>query len=381
MALTMDLRIYRRRLHWPVHKPETSEARATPPDAVDLMPALWRAATRIAIIGMFVIMLGAVLMETREITAPVCAAIIVGSIVGPFIERLARSGVPPFLAALGLVAVLVAFLYGLAVVFSGSIATWIERAPEIGATLRERFSVLREPLSALKSLGDAVNAATGGDSGLSVSASPGSLIAAALAAATPAVAQFVVFVGSLFFFLAGRAQMKRRLVVGFMTRDARLLALRIVTAIERNLGLYLGTVTLINAGLGLVTGLAMWAIGLPNAALWGLLAFVLNYIPFLGPILMMVVLLGVGMISFPTLGLSLLPVALFTVLHGIEAQFVSPGVIGRRLTLNPFLVFLALAFWTWIWGPLGAFLAVPILVICFVVVDHVFPKDEVDLPG
>jgi hypothetical protein len=108
---------------------------------------------------------------------------------------------------------------------------------------------------------------------------------------------------------------------------------------------------------------------------------VLNYIPYIGPACMALMLLAVGLVTFPTLGYALLPPAAFVALTTLEGHIITPTVLGRSLTLNPLAVFLALAFWTWMWGPMGAFLAVPLLIVALVIVSHVFPSDDVKLPG
>ncbi|CUA88637.1 AI-2E family transporter [Chelatococcus daeguensis] len=377
----MDLRNYRRRLRWPAlsHRrdaPVTDPAGTTPVDE----ELFWKTIARLAVIGIFVMTFGAVLMATRAVTAPVCAAIIVGSIVGPLVEHMARRGVPPFLGSIGLVSIFVAALYLLALTFSDQVNMWVERAPELGGILEERFQALREPMGFLRRIERGLSD-VGRGGVIDVQVSETSLLETVLAAATPAVAQFLLFAGTLVFFLAGRAQMKRRLVVGFMTREARLMALQIVSDIERALGRYLGTVTMINAGLGIATGIAMWLIGLPSPALWGLLAFMLNFVPYIGAVLTTLTIFAVGLVSFETLGMAVLPPVVFLALTTLEGQFITPSIVGRRLTLNPFIIFLAVAFWTWIWGPIGAFLAVPILIVAVVVLEHVFPKDEVSLPG
>jgi predicted PurR-regulated permease PerM len=112
----------------------------------------------------------------------------------------------------------------------------------------------------------------------------------------------------------------------------------------------------------------------------GSLAFFLNYLPYIGPALMVAILFVVGMITFPTLGQSLLPAAIFVCLTTIEGQFLGPTLLGKRLELNPLAVFLGIAFWTWMWGPIGAFLSVPMLVMGMVVWRHVSPPDVIDLP-
>jgi predicted PurR-regulated permease PerM len=107
----------------------------------------------------------------------------------------------------------------------------------------------------------------------------------------------------------------------------------------------------------------------------------LNYIPYIGPACMALILLAVGLVTFPTLGHALLPPAAFVALTTLEGHIITPTVLGRSLTLNPLAVFLALAFWTWMWGPMGAFLSVPLLIVALVIFGHLFPSDDIKLPG
>lgn len=343
--------------------------------------AFWKAAEQTAIIGIFIMMLGGVLIYTRPIAVPIVSAIVIGSMVGFLVERLTKRGVPSFVAISLIVVLLSMAVYGLIAAFSTPLSSWIGRAPEIGTILSERFRVLQEPMQAMQAIQKSLSSLTGDSESSIVVDTKSSIIESVLTVATPALSQFFVFVGTLLFFLAGRQRLKRNLVIAFVSRDARLMVLRILTEIERSLGQYLATVTLINIGLGIATGCAMWLIDLPNPALWGLLAFTMNYIPFIGAAIVALILFGVGVVTFATFTASLVPAAIFLCLNFIESQFVTPSVVGRRMTINPFLVFLALAFWAWIWGPVGAFLAVPLLVVAIVIFDHVFPREQVELPG
>jgi predicted PurR-regulated permease PerM len=108
---------------------------------------------------------------------------------------------------------------------------------------------------------------------------------------------------------------------------------------------------------------------------------VLNYIPYLGAAIFAVVLFSVGLVAMPSFGQAALAPALFVVLATLEGQFITPSIMGRRLTLSPFVVFISLAYWTWLWGPVGAFLAVPMVIVCFVILGHLLPQDESTLPG
>jgi predicted PurR-regulated permease PerM len=119
---------------------------------------------------------------------------------------------------------------------------------------------------------------------------------------------------------------------------------------------------------------------MPNPAGLGALAATLNYIPIIGPVAMFVVLVVVGIVSFPTVSAGLLAPLIFSIMTFSEGHFITPAVIGRRLSLNALAVFLALAFWTWLWGPMGAFLSAPLLIVFLIVKEHLLPDDGPTLP-
>jgi predicted PurR-regulated permease PerM len=168
--------------------------------------------------------------------------------------------------------------------------------------------------------------------------------------------------------------------MNFGDRPARLRMLRIVNEIEENLGSYLLMVTMINVGVGIATGIICAVTGMPNPAGLGALAATLNFIPIIGPVAMFAVLIVVGLVAFPTLGAALLAPALFAVMTFMEGHFITPMIVGRRLALNVLAVFIALAFWTWLWGPMGAFLSSPLLIVGLIVKEHLMPSDQPQLP-
>jgi len=139
--------------------------------------------------------------------------------------------------------------------------------------------------------------------------------------------------------------------------------------------------SMINLALGAITTLMLYLIGFPNPITFGLITIALNYIPYLGPAIVAAVLFGVGLVAMPTLYQAALAPALFVAIASVEGHFITPSLVGHRLTLSPFLVFLALVFWTWLWGPVGAFLAVPLLIVSIVVLAHLMPGEEMKLPG
>ena len=167
----------------------------------------------------------------------------------------------------------------------------------------------------------------------------------------------------------------------FASRDAKLRFLRIANDIEYNLASYVAIVTAINVTLGAVVAAGAWAFGFDNPLMLGLLTAILNYIPYIGPACMVVILIAVGLVTFPTLGYALLPPAAFVALTTIEGHIITPTILGHRLTLNPLLVFTAIVFWAWLWGPIGAFLAVPLSIVALVIFNHLFPSEDAKLPG
>jgi predicted PurR-regulated permease PerM len=141
--------------------------------------------------------------------------------------------------------------------------------------------------------------------------------------------------------------------------------------VQENISKYLFSVSLINLGLGLGVSGGLYFLGIPNPALWGLLAAALNFVPYFGPVAGVIVLTAVGLLSFDSLWKGLLPPAWYLLLHLLEANLITPVLLGRRFTLNPVVIFVSLIFWTWLWGVPGALLSVPILVSIKVVCDRV----------
>jgi predicted PurR-regulated permease PerM len=170
------------------------------------------------------------------------------------------------------------------------------------------------------------------------------------------------------------------LILTFADHAARLRTLRILNEIEDHLGEYLLTVTMINLGVGLATGIICAVAGMPDPAALGALAVVLNFFPIIGPIAMFVVLTAVGIVAFSTLHAGLIAPLAFAAFTFLEGHFITPAIIGRRIELNALAVFIALAFWTWLWGPMGGFLSSPLLIVGLVLKEHLLPDDGPQLP-
>ena len=345
-----------------------------PPESIE---DIWTVAARVATVGIFVLLLGMSLYFCRPVLLPVVAALVIGTTLAPIVKAAARHRVSPWATAI----VLGALLLGLAVtavtLLSRPVSEWITRAPEFGATIKQKLYVLDRPLSALRELQDVVL-----PSGNAVAVEPSqlSIVTPVLTFITPALIGVTLFFVTLIFFLATQIDFRRYMASFFTTREGKLRFIRIANDIEEHLATYVATVTIINFCLGVVVGLGAWLFGLPNPIILGLIAMTLNYIPYIGAACTTLILLGVGLVSFPSLGYALVPPAAFVGAATIEGQFITPTVLGHRLTLNPLAVLLALAFWAWLWGPMGAFLAVPLTIVILVTMTHLFPPDESKLP-
>lgn len=345
----------------------------------------WRMASQVAIVGIFVLLFGAFLGLARFVLLPVTAAFVFGIVLGPIADHARAKRVPQWLSAIVLVLLLIAVMNALVVLLAAPISDWVKKAPEIGARLKDKLWLLDYPLQLLRDVRDALN--PGGDHsapldlGLSNLIQPAlGLLSPAIGFVTPAIGQLLIFFGTLFFFLSSRMQLRHALVALVADREARLRMLRIMHDAESNLTAYFATVAVIYFVDGLLVGVAAYFIGLPNPGAWGALTFVLSFIPYIGPGVVVLVLFGVGLIHFPAMTQALIAPAFYIVLATIEGNFVTPTVVGRWLTLSPLAVFLSLVFWAWLWGPIGAFLASPLLIMGLVVAGRMFPNDEVALP-
>jgi predicted PurR-regulated permease PerM len=346
------------------------------PLPVDSVKSIWASAGQAANIGLFLLAFGAFLYIGRAILLPILAAAVVALTLAPLVKAAKRIGISPWITGLVILLLGLGALSLVMTALAGPVSQWIGRAPEIGATIQQKLSVLDQPLAALHELEGSLFGGAGNDLGVSAP----SVVLPVVAFITPAAGEILLFFVTLYFFLVGQIELRNHAVAMFADRGAKLRFLKIMHDIERNLAGYLTVVTIINAAVGIIVAVGAELVGLPNPLIFGLLAAVLNYVPYIGPAVMVVALFGVGLVTFSSLGHALIaPLGLIAVTT-TEGHFVTPTIIGRRLTLNPLLVFLALAFWTWMWGPFGALLAVPISIVGLVVFNHLVPAEDVRLP-
>jgi len=363
----------------------TTDLRAEKPRSADTKEPeqrpFWHGKQPVFIAGIFILLLIAFLYLARSLIAPIVAAIVVSIMFGPLAVYASRLHIPtPVFAAVVVGLVLGALNLGL-VMLGNVVSGWAERAPEIAASLKTKADLFEKPIAAWRELqiSLATMFGTAADPP-KLELSPGAIVTPVLEWLTPAVGQLVVFFGMLFFLLLSRDRQRRFLVLKFEGQDNRLRMLRILNAIEENLTRYVKVVSVVNVGVGLAGGAIAFAVGLPNPIMWGVLAALLNYIPYVGPAIYVALMFLVGIVALPTLPAAFLAPAMFVAFTTIEGHVITPSIVGRQLTLSPLATFVSLAFWTWLWGPLGTFLATPFLIAAYVVYNHTVAPDEPTLP-
>ena len=371
-------------------EPEREASAARPEPAADRDKAVaavqtvydpWMRASQVALIGLFVIALLWCAYAARPVIVPVVLAWVIATIVLPIVKWMQERGVPRVAAALVVTGALALLIVSLLALLSTPISVWLGHATEIGAMIQRKLQTMQGPLGTLEEIRKTLNAIGAGGAAPTLKVEQtDTMVTTIFSIVTPAVSQFVLCIGALVFYLVYQQKLRSAVVYFFSDREARLATLRALSDIDAQMTTYFGTFTIVNVCLGVVTAALTWLIGLPNPLLWGVLAGVLNYVPYLGPAVVVGTLGVVGLLTFPTLGEAVVAPLAFLGIVAIEGQFLTPALMGHRLELNPFAVFIAIAFCTWLWGPIGAFVSVPLLMALTVALGHALAEDKPELP-
>ncbi|MFN3232250.1 MAG: AI-2E family transporter [Alphaproteobacteria bacterium] len=330
---------------------------------------------RYSTIGIFVLAAFYTLYFAAEFLIPVVSAFVLNMVFAPIPRGLRRMGIPYSLSAglvvISLVAILLGAFYGL----STQVTAWIDRTPEILRELPDRIQALRQPIDDVVKVGEDIQGAAEAGAGQKmpqeVVIKKGSPTAELIASVRSVGFQFILALFLLFFLLAsGDMFTEKAIKVMPRLRDKRR-ALLISRHVTQEVSNYLFTITIINTALGVVIGLVMSVLGMPNPLLIGVMAALLNFVPYFGAIIGALIVGAVGLVTFDSLGQALVVPVLYVLLNSIEGYLVTPSVLSRRLTLSAPVIFLAIGLWGFLWGITGALLAVPILIITKVVCDQV----------
>jgi predicted PurR-regulated permease PerM len=326
--------------------------------------------------GLFVFSVLVIAYVASSIILPIVLAFVLKLLLQPVVRLLERAHIPRALGALLPILIVVATLVGLVAALSGPAATWAERLPQGIPRLEAHLVVLKGPIQAvqkfIKQAEDVAN--NPGEKGSTVSVRSDLGLTGALFSGTRAVLDGLFTTALVLYFLMVSGDTFLRRFVEILPRlSNKRQAVDISQQIEGDISAYLVTITVMNAAVGIATAVAMYLCGLGDPLLWGATAFLLNYIPILGPLFGMCVFILAGMLTFDSLLWALLPAALYFGIHLVEGETLTPMLLARRFTLNPVLVILSLVFWFWMWGVPGAVLAVPVLAIVKIICDRLRP--------
>jgi len=355
------------------------EAESRPPDIEATAEVLDRnrAWPGFALTALLILACLYTLYLAKPFLAPVILALVFTFFLSPFVRALRKLHIPEALGA-GIVMLagvgIVAFvIYEL----SGSVSEWVERAPQILSKVSNDVQRWKSPFEKVTQAGEQVNKITQAAAGQPAKKpaqvelkGPGTFDGI-FSKTRDAILELLAFLILLYFLLSSGDLFLRKLIHVLPRLQDKKRAVLILREIEDHISKYLITVAGINACLGVAGGLVFWALGMPNPVLWGTLAFLLNFVPYLGALAEIIIVSLVAAATFPHLGHALLVPAAYLALATMEANLLTPFVMGRRMTLNPVIIFVAVTFWGFLWGILGVFLAVPALVMLKIFCEHV----------
>ncbi|KQV32565.1 permease [Rhizobium sp. Root1203] len=328
-----------------------------------------------AIIGIFTILgLSAVYMMSL-ILIPLTLAIVVGMILGMLAEKLSKLGVPRITNAVILSSAVALVIFLVASSLAGPLATLANEGP---AFFEKTLNRLMPYLERIRWLHITPQTFQGGPmSADKLLENTGNILHVVSANLTPALIQALIFFAALLLFLAGRVNLRKSIIMVFRTRSQRLAAIRVINGVEQVLGFYFATASLIYVCLGVVMTVIAYAGGLPSPVLWGFFAFLSSFVPYLGITMMTLAIAIAGILTHDSLLFGLIPAAAFFSVHLVMENLIFPAVMGRRLEINPFVVFIAILFWTWMWGAVGAMLALPLSLIVMTIIDELVIEEKV----
>ncbi len=354
----------------------TDRADEHPPEDVLPRDEAWlrrmRSMPRWAGIGLFIYATVFTLSYAKSFFVPVVLACLLALVFSPVRRVFDRRGIPSALTSFVIVLLLLAGLFALVGALSLPVTDWVERAPEISRQVRDQLSQMSAAVSGLFDAIDRLNSMRMPDQDVERVAVSGGSPALDFATVVPAfLAQFVFTLVLLFFLLASGDMFHEKIVHIMPTFGDKRRAVKAARDIERKLSRYLLTITIINACLGLAVGLAMWLMDLPSPAVFGIIAFLFNYVPYLGAVAGIVLASAVALVSFDGMWWAPAVGAVYLALTSLEGQIVTPYFVGRNLRLNTVVVFLAVTFWAWLWSAVGMVVAVPLLAALRTIASHV----------
>ena len=320
-----------------------------------------------------VVALPFILSQCAVVVQPPVTALVLSIVLSPLADRLTRIGIPNMLASFMAILVMIGIIIVALAVILQPAFDMVDQVPAMAREIARRFAQLRDNFAWISEFTRQINHLSGPLAG-----PPTRVVALAepsvieqLALATPSVALEVLLTGLMtFFMIESRIRMRRRLLVERADFSSSVRIARVMRDVQDRVASYILTVAQINAGIGLIVYGGASYFGFSAPVMWGGLAFVLNFVPYMGPLTMVGLLALVGLGTSNTVAAGLIPALSFLALHALEANVVTPSILGARFTLNPVSILISFSFFTWVWGVLGALLSVPILLTLSALVDH-----------
>ena len=326
----------------------------------------------IALVGLFILMVLYTLRLAAPLLVPIAIALLFDFLLSPLVRLLRKFRIREWVSAVFLVFGLVGVLGGALFMLAGPAAEWVERAPNSMREVETKVRRLVRPIERIQETAEAVEEVTRPPAGRDeVQIAAPSLFQRFTGGTAALISNAVTVIFLLYFLLASGDLFMQKLVGVLPLLSDKKKAVGISREIEAHISRYLIIITVINAGLGVATWLILGLLGMPNAALWGAMAGLLNYVPYLGALVATGAIAVAAIISFDSLGHALLMPGVYLVLNLIETNLITPMVLGRQLPLNPVALFVGLLLWWYLWGIPGAILAVPMLVAIKIFCDHI----------
>ena len=325
--------------------------------------------------GLFVLATLTAAYVARDIVLPMIFAIMLNLLMQPPLSALERWRVPRALGSILLILVVFATIVGIGAAVSGPAEAWIAKLPEGIPRIEERLRFLDAPIHTLQTFLAAANnfGAAGPQQSAPGPLDGGAILSSVFAGTRSFAGGLFTTVMFLYFLLLAGDSFLRRLVEVLPRFASKRQAIEISQQIGRDISAYLLTITLMNGLVGAAVALVMWSTGVGDPVLWGTVAFIVNYVPILGPAAAFVIFLFAGSLTIASTWQALLPAALYVAIHVIEGETATPMLLARRFTLNPVLVVVSFVFWFWLWGVPGAILSAPILATTKIVCDRIRP--------
>lgn len=329
----------------------------------------------IALKGLFIIACFYTLYFARALILPFTLAFLLNFLLRPVVRALKRVKIPELIgAALVLIALLGIVGYG-AIKLSKPAAEWMERAPESLQKIEFKVDFLRKPAETVNKATEALKKimSMGVEHVAEVEIRHPGFVDTILTGTQEVVAKSSVMFILLFFLLASGDMFIQKLIKLFPGLREKKRVVKITRAAEHHISRYLFTVTVINLFMGVALGIGMFLIGMPNPVLWGVMGGFLVFLPYLGPLIGITIVTVIAFLTFDSIGRILLAPAIYIALETVQGQIITPMLVGQRFALNPVAIFIWLIFWGWLWGVIGALLAVPMLTVFKILCDHIEP--------